>query len=119
MKASGRLGMEAFLPSPSRTVPVTQGADASHNDDVPHLSLEERWQDGQFSLASTINSSKEVNVREWTLRLLERYRFVVGTCISNRAAIKRVLMHPHRLDTVYFRDAPKHGWRARRTRVDR
>lgn len=79
MKASGRLGMEAFLPSPFRNIPRTENAAASDSDEIPHLSLEERWEDGQFSIRAVLgNSPRGVNVRDWTLRLLERYRFVIG-----------------------------------------
>lgn len=79
MKASGRLGMEAFLPSPHRVVPASENAPSSHPEDVPHLSLEERWEDGQFSVRSVLaTSSRDTNIRDWTLRLLERYRFVIG-----------------------------------------
>ncbi|KIP04248.1 hypothetical protein PHLGIDRAFT_76231 [Phlebiopsis gigantea 11061_1 CR5-6] len=79
MRASGRLGMEAFLPSPHRVVPAAPDAPASARDEVPHLSMEERWQDGQFAVSAVLQTSaRAVNVRDWTLRLLERYRFVIG-----------------------------------------
>ena len=79
MRASGRLGMEAFLPPPHRVVPAAPDAPAADPDDVPHLSMEERWEDGQFALNTVLRtSSRDVGVRDWTLRLLERYRFVIG-----------------------------------------
>lgn len=79
MKASGRLGMEAFLPSPLRTVPASGAGSEDDGERVPHLSLEQRWEDGEFSMRSVLGaSSRDVNVRDWTLRLLERYRFVIG-----------------------------------------
>ena len=79
MKASGTLGLEAFLPSPERALPLAQ-EDLSYDDnEVPHLPLTPRWEDGQFSLLSVMGASRELNVRAWTLRLLQRYRFVIGT----------------------------------------
>ena len=83
MRASGRLGLETFLPSPHRVVPASEYAPRQHPVDVPHLSLEERWQDGLFSVHSALATSlQDVNVRDWTLRLLERYRFVVGKSLN-------------------------------------
>ena len=84
MRASGRLGLEAFLPSPHRVAAASENAPRLHTEDVPHLSLEERWQDGQFSIHSTLaTSSQDVNVRDWALRLLERYRFVIGESLQH------------------------------------
>lgn len=78
-KASGLLGLEAFLPSPYRSVPTSPDAPPFSANNVPHLSMEARWQDGDFRAQSVMGAStRDVNVREWTLRLLERYRFVVG-----------------------------------------
>lgn len=78
MKASGTLGLEAFLPSPERELPLAQ-EDLSYDDnEVPHLPLTPRWEDAQFSLLSVMGASRELNVRAWTLRLLQRYRFVIG-----------------------------------------
>lgn len=92
MKASGRLGMEAFLPSPHRVVPASENAPSSHPEDVPHLSLEERWEDGQFSVRSVLaTSSRDTNVRDWTLRLLERYRFVIGEFLRSLHYVGRGL----------------------------
>jgi hypothetical protein len=95
MKASGRLGMEAFLPSPFRTVPASESAGGTHDgdeDEVPHLSMEPRWQDGRFSIPAILGESpRSVNVRAWTLKLLQRYRFVVGE--QRRLLIVRTEAH--------------------------
>ena len=67
------------------SAPISRTLLAADNDDVPHLSLEERWQDGQFSIPAVLGGySREVNVRAWTLQLLQRYRFVVGMYIFQR-----------------------------------
>jgi len=47
-------------------------------DDAPHLPLVSEWRDGDFSLQGVLPLAAETNIRKWTLRLLERYRFVVG-----------------------------------------
>ncbi|GJE97686.1 hypothetical protein PsYK624_139070 [Phanerochaete sordida] len=79
MKASGRLGMEAFLPPPLRVVPRAEDASTAPDAQIPHLPLAPRWEDAQFSLQAVLGPSpRDINVREWTLRLLERYRFVIG-----------------------------------------
>ena len=79
MKKSGRLGLEAFLPSPLRVVPRADDAAAPPDAPIPHLPLTPRWEDGAFSLRAVLGASpSDTNVRAWTLRLLERYRFVIG-----------------------------------------
>ncbi len=78
VKASGRLGLEAFLPPADRDLPIIGGEFASDPYEVPHLPLEERWDDAEFNVFSVMGASRETNVRAWTLRLLQRYRFVVG-----------------------------------------
>ena len=77
VSASGFLGLEAFLPSQDRELPIF---DQEHfaEDDVPHLPLANKWQDAQFSLLSVMATTQETNVRAWTLQLLQRYRFVIG-----------------------------------------
>ena len=82
MKASGTLGLAAFLPSPDRALPLAQEDLSFDDDEVPHLPLTPQWQDAHFSLLSVMGASRELNVRAWTLRLLQRYRFVIGACLS-------------------------------------
>ncbi|KAI0345638.1 hypothetical protein BDW22DRAFT_1481867 [Trametopsis cervina] len=72
--ASEPLGLESFLPSPYRSLPVVDPAAEVSDDDVPHLSLEPKWQDADFSLRAVI-TTPGANIREWTLKLLQRYRF--------------------------------------------
>ena len=93
VSASGFLGLEAFLPSSERELPIF---DQEHlaGDDVPHLPLTHRWQDAQFSLLSTMVGSQETNVRAWTLQLLQRYRFVIGA--SSRHNFPLVSLTPAR-----------------------
>jgi len=86
VKNSGTLGISAILPPPDRTLgslagkllsPILAGA-----ADVSHLPLVERWEDGDFSLREVMGASGERNVRAWTLDLLQRYRYVLGSTPS-------------------------------------
>lgn len=82
LRASGELGLEAFLPPPTRVVSYGLGRYSSPEDvdPTPHLPLNDRWEDGEFTLSDVLSGApQDTNVREWTLRLLERYRFVIGT----------------------------------------
>ena len=52
----------------------------------PHLSLADQFALGDFSLrgsldlwASASSNPEGISVREWTMQLLQRYRFVQGT----------------------------------------
>ena len=57
-----------------------------------YLPLTDKWQDGKFALRDVLApwgaaDSREKNVREWTLRALERYRFVIGSTPSHFAML--------------------------------
>ena len=73
--ASGRLGLDSFLPSSDRKTP---GDALSDPEEVPHLPLNARWEDADFRIESVMSKAQGMSVREWTLRLLERYRFAIG-----------------------------------------
>lgn len=101
--SSGVLGLSAFLPPRQRksksSVPSSlwdqllyfdiwggedDGEDMAEDDSdqstlpVAHLPLVKSWAEGNFSLHAVLDPYGVVNVRAWTLRLLERYRFVIG-----------------------------------------
>lgn len=78
LKASGRLGLSAFLPPTDRVLPSLAGKTTAVDGEVPHLPLVEHWEDGEFSLREVMGASRDVGVRDWTLNLLQRYRFVIG-----------------------------------------
>ena len=89
VKASGSLGLEAFLPSHDRVIPGKQVA--PEDEEVPHLPLNDNWQDADFDIRTVIHSAgREVNIRDWTLKLLQRYRFVVGTSIVSAVVSPRL-----------------------------
>ncbi|PCH40334.1 hypothetical protein WOLCODRAFT_98719 [Wolfiporia cocos MD-104 SS10] len=77
VQASGRLGLSAFLPDPQRILPAVFGSLAA-TDSVPHLPLVEDWQVGNFSLRAVIPRTHDVTAREWSLQLMQRYRYVIG-----------------------------------------
>jgi len=79
VKASGRLGLSAFLPPAERVVQTTPPLDSDVDREVPHLPLVDDWQKGDFALTAVMASSRETNVRQWTLQLLHRYRYVLGS----------------------------------------
>ncbi|CAE6449506.1 hypothetical protein ACGC1H_005614 [Rhizoctonia solani] len=65
---SGKQGLEAFLP-PKSNKPISRQA-------KPTLPLSSRWQDVDFRLASAVPDW--VNTRQFVLRMLQQYRFVLG-----------------------------------------
>lgn len=79
VEASGTLGLSAFLPARDRTLGTLAGKVPAHEHDIPHLPLVDDWTQADFSLRAVMGLSDEINVRTWTLRLLQRYRFVIGT----------------------------------------
>ncbi|KAF8501253.1 hypothetical protein JB92DRAFT_2976612 [Gautieria morchelliformis] len=81
--ASGTAGLSAFLPDAARILYRGEedgGRSQSRSGDTgpPHLPLESDWRQCHFALQSVVQSNNIVNVREWTLQMLERYRFVIG-----------------------------------------
>ncbi|TFK86284.1 hypothetical protein K466DRAFT_493131 [Polyporus arcularius HHB13444] len=78
VKASGSLGLSAFLPHPERMSPSSEEPVPDESLTIPHLPLVDDWHNGQFALRDVMKYAPETNVREWTMRLLQRYRYVVG-----------------------------------------
>ncbi|CAE6470929.1 unnamed protein product [Rhizoctonia solani] len=65
---SGKRGLEAFLPPKSKK-PFSREA-------KPTLPLGSNWQDVDFTLSTLV--PEWVNTRQFVLRVLQRYRFVLG-----------------------------------------
>ncbi|KZT64246.1 hypothetical protein DAEQUDRAFT_732853 [Daedalea quercina L-15889] len=84
-RASGPLGVAAFLPPQDRrladlSAKIPGFADPSVLQGyIPHLPLVSRYQDGDFSLRSVMGATGERDVRTWTMQVLQRYRYVVGS----------------------------------------
>ncbi|KZT11759.1 uncharacterized protein LAESUDRAFT_754314 [Laetiporus sulphureus 93-53] len=81
VRASGRLGISVFLPDPDRTFASLAGKLPASEDaaEISYLPLVERWEDGAFALRDAMQVGGERNVRAWTEKLLERYRYVIGS----------------------------------------
>ncbi|KAF7980664.1 hypothetical protein HWV62_37083 [Athelia sp. TMB] len=79
---SGEYGLSAFLPEPEHIVTLDKDQYTTKSAPIPRLPLQ---REGDFRLESVLadrTQGGEVNVRSWTLRLLERYRFVIGASLS-------------------------------------
>jgi hypothetical protein len=84
VKASGTLGLAAFMPPQGRVLRAESGGESGKTLPPPHLPLVKNWNDGSFSLKSVLhpwleNTSGSLNVREWMMKMLMRYRFSLGT----------------------------------------
>ncbi|KAI0671047.1 hypothetical protein C8Q78DRAFT_973893 [Trametes maxima] len=79
VKASGPLGLSAFLPSEERRLsnvePTAEGL-------IPHLPLVKNWHDGQFALQTVMKHSRTSSVRDWSHMLMQRYRYIIGATPS-------------------------------------
>ncbi|KDQ61660.1 hypothetical protein JAAARDRAFT_518082 [Jaapia argillacea MUCL 33604] len=73
---SGELGLSAFLPQKGRTVWPSRWGSAPST-----LPLNKKWREADFRLQSVLSEAPRfmtIDVREWTMQLLYRYRFVIG-----------------------------------------
>jgi len=83
--ASGPLGLSAFLP-PKGTSYINrppQGAWPKYLP-PPHLPLTSTWHEADFSLENVLSVTalpdEEVDLRQYTMRLLSRYQYLSGEC---------------------------------------
>ncbi|KAI0823219.1 hypothetical protein BC628DRAFT_1325337 [Trametes gibbosa] len=90
VKASGPLGLSAFLPSGERRATV-EDPTPSPEGYIPHLPLVKDWHEGRFALRDVMKEAHTMNIREWSLMLLQRYRYVIGETPS---AFERLLSYP-------------------------
>ncbi|KAI0629884.1 hypothetical protein C8Q77DRAFT_1065020 [Trametes polyzona] len=77
VKESGPLGLSAFLPSEDRRVHIDDPTPTPEGF-IPHLSLANDWHDAKFSLQDSMKEAHTARVRDWSLMLLQRYRYVIG-----------------------------------------
>ena len=79
---SGPLGLSALLPPADRVYPRSSTPKPiSENSIPPHLPLGKDWQNIDFSLGAVLGSGtwgSGISVRDFSQRLLERYRYVIG-----------------------------------------
>lgn len=96
---SGELGLDAFLPHSNKRAHFNEASPVADERD-PFLPLASSWKNVDFRMANVlapwartsgpaVNASREgsaevhqhraeVNVREWVMRAMARYRFVIG-----------------------------------------
>ncbi|KZV61927.1 hypothetical protein PENSPDRAFT_271833 [Peniophora sp. CONT] len=79
VQRSGQAGLSEFLPSADREI-----IPASRGETVVTLPTVAQWEDGQFALTDVLSSATTptIRVRDFVLRLLARYRFVLGNSPS-------------------------------------
>ncbi|OJT14234.1 3-O-alpha-D-mannopyranosyl-alpha-D-mannopyranose xylosylphosphotransferase [Trametes pubescens] len=82
VKASGPLGLAAFLPPEDRRVHI-EDPTPTPDGFIPHLPLVDDWHDGKFALRDVLKEAHTTNIRDWSLMLLQRYRYVIGETPSS------------------------------------
>ncbi|KAG8835051.1 hypothetical protein FRC18_001098 [Serendipita sp. 400] len=90
INASGRLGLNAFLPPPHRIhYSNSKGRVVKDVDpnSVPRLPLSKRPRDASFKFKDVMRDWETVRVRDWVLRAMERYRFVIGNTPTHFAML--------------------------------
>lgn len=84
VQKSGRLGLGEFLPPNHRIKYAGAGAKGRVVQDMdpfsnPSLPLSKTPGETSFALNDVLSSWGTIRVRDWILRAMERYRFVIGT----------------------------------------
>ncbi|KZV94600.1 hypothetical protein EXIGLDRAFT_767013 [Exidia glandulosa HHB12029] len=85
---SGELGLSAFLPAEHRHI---AGTPHETEASVPHLPLQSDWRKNDYSLRRVLSSQRgdtstpgsNLELRDWTVRLLHRYQWVIGSTPSH------------------------------------
>ncbi|KAI0366952.1 hypothetical protein BV20DRAFT_951200 [Pilatotrama ljubarskyi] len=101
VKASGPLGLSAFLPSEERRVPIEDPLPGPEGF-IPHLPLVSDWHDGRFALRDVMKDAHTTSVRDWSLMLLQRYRYIIGDTPS---VFERLLSLPQVRNALKVIDA--------------
>ena len=88
--ASGERGLEAILPRHHQTVMPERRGRARWERSEPMLPLTDSWEAGNFSIYSMVRPGQDqwpgakpskdgsVNLRQWSIKLLSRYAYVLG-----------------------------------------
>ncbi|WVQ83148.1 hypothetical protein IAT38_005286 [Cryptococcus sp. DSM 104549] len=113
--ASGKRGIEAFLPAPDAVFfpPGTEeGEEGMWRRSEPMLPLVGRWQDGDFGLGANVRRGQDVwegakeredggvELRRWVVKLLSRYNYIYGTTPSRFAQIHSTMQLIKELNSV-------------------
>jgi hypothetical protein len=98
---SGQLGLEAFLPPPHRIHYNVKGRVVKPVDPAsnPKLPLSKTLDDASFTLKDVMRDWETIRVRDWILRAMERYRFVIG-----RSTYESILLA--NFDVVFAGETP-------------
>lgn len=85
-------GLEPFLPSPSGNPPPSTPVDPKHATTPPPLlgHWQKSWEATDFSMAATLGESGW-NLREYSVRLLQRYSYVIGGTQTRFISLRRPL----------------------------
>lgn len=80
---SGRKGLSAFLPNANATFPG-DSARVKSSGTIPHLPLNDRWQDGKFDLGVVASNTGWCGQprRIFSMQLIQRYAYTVGRAHS-------------------------------------
>jgi len=88
--ASGERGLDAFLPRSDQVLQPEIRQRQRWERSEPMLPLVDRWQLGNFSVYNVVRPDQDqwdgaerevdgsVNLRQWSIKLLSRYAYVVG-----------------------------------------
>ncbi|SPC66684.1 uncharacterized protein UHOD_02171 [Ustilago sp. UG-2017b] len=101
LKVSGRSGISAFLPPSTATLRVP--ADFDSLGSRAHLPLTEQWRETDFSLSSILaqpQGTKEISLRTWCTRLIQRYQYVLGSTPSTFYKVEYASRLPGQLEAV-------------------
>ncbi|TKY86618.1 hypothetical protein EX895_004257 [Sporisorium graminicola] len=101
LHASGASGISAFLPPPSATLHVAPSfIDLGSR---AHLPLTPDWRTSNFSLASILPphpQGKQISLRTWCTRLIQRYQYVLGSTPSTFYKVEYASRLPGQLKAV-------------------
>ncbi|RSH78093.1 uncharacterized protein EHS24_002549 [Apiotrichum porosum] len=100
---SGKRGLSAFLPSKDVNFRPPAREAQMWDRPEPMLPLVDKWEDADFSLANNVrlgqdiwkgvepSADDEVNLRNWSVKLLSRYSYVYSTTPARFAMVHSVL----------------------------
>lgn len=76
---SGRRGLSAFLPYEGASLPLVENL-VDKSETVPHLPLNDRWQDGDFTLEGVTRNTGWSGMprRIFAMSMIQRYAYTIG-----------------------------------------
>ncbi|KAF2165854.1 hypothetical protein M409DRAFT_66840 [Zasmidium cellare ATCC 36951] len=85
--ASGISGIEKFVPEHNDDVDSTWFSDTQ--SEPPHLPLTSDWRTTDFSLSQAVPKEPGMTLRAWSIRLIQRYSYVLGSAASEMYKVER------------------------------